>query len=196
MPYSYGMEYFTGNVHTTRAERRLNAKYAYYFLQRFVGGWTLESIAAMCGNWESESGINPGIWENLTIDPARGYGLVQWTPSTKLTAWAAQEHLDPADMATNLLRIEYELQNGLQWQSSYLFPMTFTQFKYSRERPFRLAQAFCINYENATSPDLHERGTQANNWYRYLNSLPKPILTSGNFWMFYMGKYLDAQRRV
>lgn len=196
MPTSYGMEYVSGNFHTTRAERRINAKYAYYFLQRYVGGWTLEAISAMCGNWESESGINPGIWENLDYgNLAHGYGLVQWTPATKLIDWATAEHLDPEDMATNLLRIEYELQNGLQWEVSYLYPMTFDQFKHSHERPFRLAGAFCINYENATSPDLHERGTQANNWYRYLSSLPKPIRERNNFWMYYAMRYVLKNRK-
>ena len=35
-------------------------------------------IAAICGNFWRESTINPGIWENLTVD-APGYGLGQWT---------------------------------------------------------------------------------------------------------------------
>lgn len=35
-------------------------------------------IAAICGNFYQESGVNPGIWENLTVgDP--GFGLGQWT---------------------------------------------------------------------------------------------------------------------
>ena len=40
-------------------------------------GWTLNAVAAMLGNMQSESTINPGIWEGL--DPfVGGYGLVQW----------------------------------------------------------------------------------------------------------------------
>lgn len=35
-------------------------------------------VAAICGNWWVESGVNPGIWENLTVG-APGYGLGQWT---------------------------------------------------------------------------------------------------------------------
>ena len=38
----------------------------------------LHVIAAICGNFWQESTINPGIWENLTVD-APGYGLGQWT---------------------------------------------------------------------------------------------------------------------
>lgn len=35
-------------------------------------------VAAICGNFFQESTVNPGIWENLTVD-APGYGLGQWT---------------------------------------------------------------------------------------------------------------------
>ena len=191
---SYGMEYFTDNMYTTREQRTLNAKYAFYFMQKYLGGWTVESIAAMCGNWESESGINPGIWENLDYGNLNtGYGLVQWTPASKLIDWANEEQLDWMDMATNLMRIEYELQNNLQWESSYLYPMTFNQFKHSHIAPFRLAGAFCINYENATSPDLHERGTQANNWYRYFQTLAKPKI--GSIWPKYLPRVMIRQQK-
>lgn len=39
-------------------------------------------IAAICGNFWQESTVNPGIWENLTVD-APGYGLGQWTDNSQ-----------------------------------------------------------------------------------------------------------------
>lgn len=47
-------------------------------------------VAAMCGNWHEESGVNPGIWETLVVVPwdsmynpgppeTGGYGFGQWT---------------------------------------------------------------------------------------------------------------------
>lgn len=42
----------------------------------------LAVIAAICGNFFQESGINPGIWENLTVG-ANGYGLGQWTDNAQ-----------------------------------------------------------------------------------------------------------------
>ena len=39
-------------------------------------------IAAICGNFWQESTVNPGIWENLTVD-APGYGLGQWTDNAQ-----------------------------------------------------------------------------------------------------------------
>ena len=38
----------------------------------------LKVVAAICGNFFQESGVNPGIWENLTVG-APGFGLGQWT---------------------------------------------------------------------------------------------------------------------
>lgn len=40
-------------------------------------------VAAICGNWWIESGIDPGVWESLDVgtwtDLNKGYGLGQWT---------------------------------------------------------------------------------------------------------------------
>lgn len=50
-------------------------------------GISIWVVAAICGNWWQESGINPGIWESLTpvawtdtwYNNTGGYGLGQWT---------------------------------------------------------------------------------------------------------------------
>lgn len=39
----------------------------------------LNVVAAICGNFFQESGINPGIWENTDPVNGKGYGLGQWT---------------------------------------------------------------------------------------------------------------------
>lgn len=45
--------------------------------------YSLYVIAAMCGNFWTESNINPAIWENLDMgsytDLYKGYGIGQWT---------------------------------------------------------------------------------------------------------------------
>jgi len=56
---------------------------------------SLQVIAAICGNFYQESGINPGIWENLTVG-APGFGLGQWTdsPPTVMRRTALFDWLD------------------------------------------------------------------------------------------------------
>lgn len=46
-------------------------------------GYSQSVISAMCGNFWTESNINPAIWESLSVgtwtDLNKGYGLGQWT---------------------------------------------------------------------------------------------------------------------
>lgn len=46
--------------------------------------WTLEAICGMCGNLQSESGMNPWRWQSDSVsltDRYKGYGLPQFTPA-------------------------------------------------------------------------------------------------------------------
>ena len=56
-------EWITGNRYLSLSEQQTNATYIRNYLQ--PDGWTLNAIAAMLGNMETESTINPGTWENL-----------------------------------------------------------------------------------------------------------------------------------
>lgn len=55
----------------------------------------LNVIAAICGNFYQESTVNPGIWENLTVN-APGFGLGQWTdnPPQVMRRTALFDYLD------------------------------------------------------------------------------------------------------
>ena len=47
-------------------------------------GFSIASIAGVCGNAQHESGLNPWRWQGDSInsDYSNGYGLLQWTPAT------------------------------------------------------------------------------------------------------------------
>lgn len=88
----------------------------------------LAVIAAICGNFWQESTVNPGIWENLTVN-APGYGLGQWTDTpgvvsrrTALFNWLAA-HGYPQDSGPGQLEfLVYEnvwLGNGAGYTSAY-----------------------------------------------------------------------------
>lgn len=179
----------SGNRYLTSAERHQNAEYiAWYLLQR---GWTLNAIAGMLGNMETESTINPGIWENLTTDPEvyyaqngryPGFGLVQWTPYTKLTNWASSRGLNPNSMDTQLQRIiwEQETENGQFSGYGTQYDMTFTEFKNSLLSPYELGLIFLACYERPKDPNQPSRGTQAEYWYTYLSGINFP--SGGGSW--------------
>lgn len=156
----------SGNRYLSLAEMQNNALYIYYKLS--ANGWSLNAIAGMMGNFQSESTINPDIWESLNEgNTSRGYGLVQWTPATKYLDWCTTQGLDPAEMDSALARIEYELANGLQYYATDEYPETFAQFKTSTKSAYYLGMAFVTNYERPAEITT-VRGENAEYWYNYL----------------------------
>lgn len=157
------------NPNMTQAEQENNALIiATYF--RGIG-WTDNAIAAMLGNMQVESFLNPAQFEmGYNFSAAHGFGLVQWTPRTKYSDWAG------ADWETNydeqLTRIKYELDNGLQW--TYNINMSFAAFSTSTLSVDYLTEVFCRNYENPLdwSASITQRRTNAENWYTFLGNTP------------------------
>lgn len=79
-------------------------------------GWKKESICALCGNMRLESWINPNIYEfGYNHNLSRGYGLVQWTPATKLIDWCNANSLDWQSGDAQMARINYETEQNIQW---------------------------------------------------------------------------------
>lgn len=157
-------------------QMKLNAEYIYNGLS--AKGFTKESICGMLGNIQTESTINPGRWESDRVGghpKGHGYGLVQWTPYNKYTNWC---NGDPSTMDNNLERINYEVENGIQWIKTKKYPLTFRQFKTSTDSPDYLANAFLTNYERPRDPIQPRRGRQALFWYDFLNGVsPQPSPT-------------------
>lgn len=118
---------------------------AQFFLPR---SWSTNAIAAMCGNMRVESSVNPDMYEyGYDWEDDRGYGLVQWTPRSKYWNWAVSQGLPPREGDSQLMRIVYEQENGLQWIATQDYPITFTQFTQSTEDVEWLTEAFTWNYE-------------------------------------------------
>lgn len=121
--------------------------------------WKPESIAALCGNMRHESSINPDMYEyGYAWEDDRGYGLVQWTPRSKYWNWALERGLDPRNGDSQLERIQYEVDNGIQWipdghrirygrESKYNF--TFLEFINNTHNldVDSLTESFMWNYE-------------------------------------------------
>lgn len=194
---------YYGNGYTaagwSRAQRSQNVDIiASYF---YSIGWTINSIAAMVGNMEAESYINPGQWqhgypvEGIPADNI-GYGLVQWTPWTKYSSWAGSDFRTNFDK--ELYRIKYELDNGIQWIPTASYPFTFQEFTQATEMVASvewLAMCFFKDYERGTGGET-ARQNNASYWYTYLQNNPPgpwspdgptPAGSSGRFkMMFYL----------
>lgn len=121
--------------------------------------WTKEALAALVGNMRHESSINPNMYEyGYAWEDDRGYGLVQWTPRSKFWDWAVSNGLDPEKPESQLARIDYEIENDIQWIAnghawrygeSDRYDFSFADFRTNAagHTVEALTEAFMWNYE-------------------------------------------------
>lgn len=170
-----------------------NATYIYNYLGS--RGWSINAIAAMLGNFQHESTINPGRYQG--DDPSgSGWGLAQWTPHSKYTNWCDANGLVWYEMDSALLRIIYEFENGIQYDNTPAdadYGISSQDFMTSKEPPSWLAGCFVMNYEKpasvlygypegetqaeheaAKAATIKKRGDSADKWYTFLSGLPAP----------------------
>lgn len=199
--------YWSYTEYTTTAQKQTNAIYIYgklsvanwnMGLPGSLGcpAWTLEAISGLLGNAEAESQINPGLYNDRTIDPSKAFGLVQWWPGRIYLNWASSHGWPDYDMDYQLARLYYEEnipsgQDGHEWYiqrnanvlngygpyelSEYTFWQT------SSQTPEWMAQAWLFNYERPNNPSRYAeyRGRLARKWYNYLIDQPTPPTPPG-----------------
>lgn len=164
------LNWIFGNRYLTGAEMQNNATIIYRYL--YQRGWTINAVAGLLGNMESESTINPAVWQNLDYgNYSGGYGLVQWTPATNYTSWANSHGYDITDGDAQLLWIDTETVSAGQWIQTSAYPISFETFKTSEESPEYLASAFLKNFERAGVEVETQRRLQARAWYTFLTGV-------------------------
>ena len=169
----YGNEYNTSNA-LNQSQMEVNALYIYSYLKH--EGWSENAIAAVLGNMQAESSINPGRWQSDRVGgdaTGHGYSLVQWTPYTKYTEWCRSEGFgDPSEMDSALARIRYEVEQDIQWIGVGKYSgMSFEGFSKSSESVAHLAVGFLLCYERPADQSeavQNYRAGLAEAWYTYL----------------------------
>lgn len=155
-------------------------------------GYHINTIAALVGNAQAESTINPGLNEV----GGGGYGLFQWTPKSDLIEACSQLGISPyTDGSIQCQCLDGELfilRN--QWYSSSAFirpyyrsgatndmiGITPEQFRCNSMgwNPDKLAILFMAAYERPSyDPDtnhVEKRKANANYWYEYYTAFPPP----------------------
>ena len=216
--------FYYGNEWMSIAQMETNATYIYNRLSydtwnqpetgnRPHPAWSINAIAGFLGNLQTESNINPAIYEGLNVSPSSGYGLVQWTPGSTYLNWAAARGYTNWDIDHQLARLYWEeeqpsMDDGREWsvetRAAYLGP--YQPFNLPREVDFWtdtthdaawLAAAWCLNYERpGSSPEDHWQAAQrreANGirWYNFLQGLPPPHpVGGGRIWLYWRMKNL------
>ena len=162
------MSWISKNAYLSDYEQQNNA--ALINMKLRAKGWSVEAIAALLGNMESESTINPGIWQSLDEGNIYGgFGLVQWTPATNFTDWATEQGYEIDDGDAQLIWIDELTDTIGQWIPTDEYNFSFADFKTSTSSPEYLASAFLKNFERAGVEVEENRRTQARKWYDYIN---------------------------
>lgn len=170
------MSWTARNGYLNQAEMEGNAREIIAYARQ--EHWSKTALAAILGNLQAESGINPGIWENLTPYQG-GYGLTQWTPYTKLQLWADAEGLTWIDDGdTQLQRISYEAQNNLQWfynsEIGMAPPISFEDFLHDDNYTLQNMTNFWLwFYEHPADPGPTTQATRfayAEDWYDFIGN--------------------------
>lgn len=165
------MEWIKGNRYLNETEMQNNTQIIRAYL--VSKGWSLNAIAGLLGNMESESTMNPGIWQSLNEgNLSGGFGLVQWTPATNFTDWADNQGYSWEDGNAQLKWIDEETVSFGQWIATEDYNLSFEEFKTSSETPEYLASAFLKNFERAGVEVEELRRTQAREWFNYITSTP------------------------
>lgn len=180
---------FSGNFWLSMEQMEVNAGELYNLIKSRHPDWQDGPIAGMYGNMQTESTLNPGIWQNLdegNID--LGYGLVQWTPASKYLDWCTANKYPPDTLNTALLRIEWEIANNQQWIATKYYNHSFTYFLTdSNITAYQAALIFVRNYERPDEYNDNLRGTRANYWYEFITGeIPPGPVVSGKKLPLYM----------
>lgn len=195
-------EWIKGNRWLTIGEMQNNA--TIIFNELLKNGFTVESICGLLGNTGGiytlgESSINPGIWQNLTPNPALGFGLFQWTPSTNYTNWADVNRYEHDDGYGQLDWLINQTVPTGQWIPTSDYPETFNEFKASTKDPEYLAYVFLNNFERPANRNQPDRQRNARYWYEwYTNSYvpPENPPQNGGEWSSKMPIWLYLKRRL
>lgn len=165
-------------------------------------------VAAICGNWWRESGIDPAVWENLTpcawdfqydYTDKGGYGLGQWTNvgSThgrlwRLYSWCTGNNYAMTDGDGQL---EYMLVEN-HWTNSEQSRLCYTslaEFLESDSTSIEdLVWDFLANWEGVAGDHFDERVDYAGDVLDYIN---EHMNDGVNYTWIFGNRYLTSAER-
>lgn len=173
---AYGRYYYINSSSSrevlTWEQMKTNATYFRNYINDKYPSWSINAIAGMLGNIQSEGALNPSQWQyGLDMSVEGGFGLVQWTPATKYLNWCTSLGIERWKMSSNIDRLEWERANGEQYYPTSSYPISFSEFLTSDADVEYLASAWLYNYERPKDTASTEalRKSQAKTWLEYLN---------------------------
>lgn len=167
-------------------ERSFGHIYRYDSGDAKESGISASVIAAICGNFWTESNVNPGVWESLTpvawdavwSDNTGGYGLGQWTNTNGEShgrLYKLHEYLTDNGYADDSMegQAKYIIEENV-WNKSTSYQQTIsynslTEFLNSTSTDIdELTKAWLYCWEGIANSTLSTRQAQAKIVYNYI----------------------------
>lgn len=151
---------------------------------------TVNAFAGLAGNVQWESHFNPTQWQGSyqVGDMDAGFGLVQWTPASKIFSALGGSVRDGNAQTMAIYNL-----TANDWLPTSIAPQTWEEFKTFTGTPEQAALIFLKNYERAGDEHLLERQQYARHWFDYFQGKepgpgpgPEPGETKRMKIMFYM----------
>jgi len=166
-------------------QKIVNAEFIFDYL--FDLGWSIQAIAAVLGNIERESQLNPATYQGNVRDFNKrlGYGLFQWTPQREfLKDEAGRDYYDKMAQENPHLLILEQLDFFIttrrdRWYSDLAvrgyeapYAMNFSDFIKSTTCPRELAVIFQTHYLRSSNSAEGRiiRTDNAEKWFEYFSS--------------------------
>lgn len=177
---NYGTYYYINSSSAsdvlTQEQQDANALYIRDYCNATYPTWTVNAVAAMCGNFAHEGVMNPSQWQyGLGVDNLdSGFGLGQWTPASKLINWLTNAGLPNYSIPGQIARVDWESQNNEQWIETTSFPLSMAEFLVSEDPPADLASAWLYDWERPADPGATEqsRKDSADYYYELFGNTP------------------------
>lgn len=184
----------TGGYLKEDIEAQENAVLIYSELSSY--GWTLSAVSGFLGSVGIESGYNPWRWEsdiviastdsyNIDVATNHGYGLVQFTPSSKYVWNGYAQSLN--NFSPNYSdqtgtpedgRAQCEFINSnADYYPTTTYPQTYAEFKAYTGTPEEAASIWLHNYERGGYSTEQDRRNLARWWYDFLGGITPPTPT-------------------
>ena len=138
-------------------------------------GYSEQATAAIMGNAQQESALNPAQWQygSYVGNTQLGYGLWQWDPARRYwDTYCNYYGYDRTNGYYQCLWVDTQTIGGIegnQW-IGVVAPTSWDAFKVSTNSAGDLAYAFCRNWERGNWSEV--RRNNATYWYNYFTGQP------------------------
>lgn len=136
-------EWTTSYSALSSTEQDSNAQIAYDYLRE--NGYTVNAALGVCANLLAEGLMNPGQWQgDGHYSTSSGFGLGQWTPSTKFSEWLGVS-AGNKDMMNGDKQMEYLVENVSQWDTKYVNTSGYSSYYNTNTIYFATQGAYAVD---------------------------------------------------